>query len=111
MAHAVVVGQVDIGGPSGDSIDDSRTRTGRIVVDGHDRARVDACRSKELVAVLLWAGHRALVREHGALIERMQSKPSEEPALGPGHIGPRHAIGLLVDVERRVWVLAERAIG
>ena len=41
----------------------------------------------------------------------MQPKPSEEPALGPGHIGPRHAIRLLVDVERRVGVLAERPIG
>ena len=51
------------------------------------------------------------MREHGALIERLQAKPSEEPALGPGHVGPRHAIRLLVDVERRVGVLAERPVG
>ena len=81
-----------------------------VVVESHDRTGVDARRSQQLVAVLLRAGHRPFVREHGALVERMKPKPGEEPALRPDHVGPRHDVRLLVDVDRRVGVLVERAI-
>ncbi len=50
------------------------------------------------------------MREHGALVERLKPKPGEEPALRPGNVRPRHEVGLLVDVDRRVGVLVERAI-
>ena len=50
-------------------------------------------------------------QDAGLRAERLEPEPGEEAALGPLDVGAGHAVGLLVDVDRRVRVLAERPVG
>ena len=83
MPDAVVVEDVEVGGAGAVS----SSRIGRPTPAGSsysadDRARVDAGRAQQLVAVLLGPGHRPLVRQHAGLrTEGLEAEPGEEPAL------------------------------
>ena len=84
----------------------------RVLVQPHDRRRVDAGRAEQLVAVLLGTGQRPLVRQHPAVgPERLEPQPGEEPALRPLDVRARDPIGLLVHVHARARVLAQRPVG
>ena len=85
---------------------------GGIVVQADDRARVDAGRPEQLVAVLLRAATssaRAGARAPAA--NACSRSRAKNPRCVRGDIGPGHAIRLLVDVDRRVRVLVQRPVG
>ena len=111
MLGPVVVDDVEVRAPRRQGVEDRCADTGRVVVQPDDRTGVDAGRPEQLVAILARAGHRALVREDAAVrAERLEAKPREEAALGPRHVAARDAVGLLVDVDRRMGVLVERPV-
>ena len=79
--------------------------------EGDDRARVDARRAEEFVAILPGAAQRPLVRQHlGVGAIALQSEPCEEPALDALGICVRYPVALLVRVDRWMGVLPERAV-
>jgi hypothetical protein len=112
VVDPVVVGHLPVRGAGRERVQDRPADPVGIVVEPDDRARVDARRPQQLVAVFPGRLHRPLVREHaGAGSEGFEPKPSEEPALRADDLGPRDAIFLLVDVDRGVRILVECPIG
>ena len=112
VARALVVGHVDRGRPARQVVQELGRAPADVAVQRHDRTRVDTGRAEELVAVLLRPRERPLVRQHRrAGLERLEPQPPEEPALGALGGRARHAVRLLVHVDGRVRVLAERAVG
>ena len=100
------------GGPAATAASRSPVPPLRVVEQRDDGTRVDAGRAEELVAVLLRAAQRPLVRQDaGSGPEGLEPEPGEEPALGPLGVGPGHAVGLLVDVDGRMGVLAQGPVG
>ena len=111
VPRPVLVGQVDVGGPRRDRVEDRTSRAVPVVVEADDGARVHPGRTQQLVAILARTGHRALVRQHARSGPvRLQPDPREEPALGSRHVRARHAIGLLVDVDGRMGILVQGPI-
>jgi hypothetical protein len=83
----------------------------RVVAQPDDRARVDARRSEESIAVLARFGKGSLVRANPASVpERLQPDPREDPASRRGAIGPRERVGLFVRVEGRPWIPPKRPV-
>ena len=113
MADAVLVEDVEVRRRRrGQLVEDRPADAARVVVQRDDRARVDAGRAQQLVAVLARSGHRPLVRQDAR-------RPGRTPRDGAGRrsrAGSRgdvragHAVGLLVDVDRRMRVLVERPV-
>ena len=111
VANVVLVGDVGRRGAAGDRVQDRPAGRTRVVVQDDDRARVDARRPQQLVAVLARGRERPLVRLHARPgPERLEPQPREESPLRPDDIGPGHAIRLLVDVDRRMRVLVQRPV-
>ena len=92
---------------------EDRARPARSIgIQADDRARVDAGRPEQPVAVLARGRERSLVRQDaGAGLEWLEAEPGEEAALGPLGRAARHRVRLLVDVDRRARILVERPIG
>ena len=112
MLGPVVIDDVEVGAPRRQGVEDRCSDTGRVVVQPDDGARVDAGRPEQLVAILAWAGQRALVREDAAArAEWLETEPREEAALGPRHVAARDPVRLLVDIDGRMRVLVERPVG
>ena len=98
-AVAVSVARRTADSPVGSSY---RTMTGLVLTPG---------RAEQLVTVFLGAGQGPFVGQHARpRTERLEAEPGEEPALGPLHGAAGDDIGLLVDVDRRVRVLAQGAV-
>ncbi len=112
VAHPVVVHEVGRRHGPGDLPEQPQGVAARVRVQPDDRAEVRPGRAQQLVAILLGPGQRPFVRQDAsARDQRLESEPPEEPALGPLDVRAGDAVGLLVDVQARLGVLAEGAVG
>ena len=112
MAHTLIVDDIDGSGADRKGCEDVAGSPARIVVQADDRARVHAGCPQEAIAVLAGDSERPLVGQNaGAWLERLQTEAGEEAALRSLDIRARHAIDLLVDVDRRPRILVERPVG
>ena len=111
MLHAVVVANRDCRRPCRDGRQQRGRPPGGLAIQPDYRAHVGACRTQELVTILLGSRHRALVGEHSRSVrQRLQPQAREETALCPLDGRARQAVGLLVDIDGGAGVLVERAI-
>src|SRR5438094_659289 len=86
--------------------------SGPILVHPDDRAEVGAGGPQQFVAILAWAGERALVgQDPGAWPERLEPEARKEAALNAFGVGSREPVDLLVNVDRGSRVLVERPVG
>ena len=111
MARPVVVGHLGVGHAARQLVEDGATATVGVLVQTDHGAGIDAGRPEQLVAVLAWRRHRVLVRQDPRIrTVRLEPDPGEEAALCPRDVRAGNAIGLLVDVDRRVRILVERPV-
>ena len=83
MADAVVVGHLEVGRAGGREGQALPGRAGRVLEQRDDRARVDAGRAEQLVAVLAGARQRPLVRQDAAVRpERLEPQPRRRTRAG-----------------------------
>src|SRR4029079_5919837 len=111
MADAVVVADIEVRRTTGDGREPVLGATGDVVEQHDDRARVHARRPQQLVAVLLGAAEGALVgQDPGVRSVRLETEAREVAALGALPLGSRDQIALLIDIDRWLRILPQRAV-
>ncbi len=111
MADAVVVRDVHVRLTAGDRRQPFLGATGDVVEQHDHRARVDAGRPQQLVAVLLGSAERAFVgQDPGIRSVRLEAEASEEAALRALAFRAGHSVALLIHVDRGLRILAQRAV-
>jgi hypothetical protein len=111
MANTVGVDELHLWASGGDRGQRLQDVTAGVVEQADHGTGVDPGRAEQLVAVLAGCRQGPFVAHHpAARVERLQPQPGEIPALRPLDVAAREAIGLLVDVDRRMRVLAQRPI-
>ena len=112
VAHAVVVGDIDVGRRCRDYLHRLEGNPASIGVHPDKRARIHAGRDHELETVFLRSREGSLVRQDsGSRSECLEPEASEEADLGPRPSAPRDAVRLLVDVDAGAQVLAQGSVG